>query len=124
MIPQPERQQIIDLIRREVVPAIGCTEPIAVALCTARAAELLGALPEKIAVRLRAKIRYRMAEQPCSAEQTGEDTIRLTFDSPQRAITPGQIVVLYDGDTVVGGARIRRAGAAERKEWFYGQEEV
>ena len=47
MIPQPERQQIIDLIRREVVPAIGCTEPIAVALCTARAAELLGALPEK-----------------------------------------------------------------------------
>ena len=75
-------------------------------------------------VRLRAKIRYRMAEQPCSAEQTGEDTIRLTFDSPQRAITPGQIVVLYDGDTVVGGARIRRAGAAERKEWFYGQEEV
>ena len=56
MIPQPERQQIIDLIRREVVPAIGCTEPIAVALCTARAAELLGALPEKIAVRLSANI--------------------------------------------------------------------
>ena len=56
MIPQPERQQIIDLIRREVVPAIGCTEPVAVALCTARAAELLGALPEKIAVRLSANI--------------------------------------------------------------------
>lgn len=56
MIPQPERQQIIDLIRREVVPAIGCTEPIAVALCTARAAELLGILPEKISVRLSANI--------------------------------------------------------------------
>ena len=60
-------------------------------------------------VRLRAKIRYRMAEQPCAAEQTGEDTLRLTFDSPQRAVTPGQTVVLYDGDTVVGGAVIERS---------------
>ncbi|MDE5709311.1 MAG: L-serine ammonia-lyase, iron-sulfur-dependent, subunit alpha [Alistipes sp.] len=56
MIPESERQQIVDLIRREVVPAIGCTEPIAVALCTARAAELLGMPPEKIAVRLSANI--------------------------------------------------------------------
>ena len=57
-------------------------------------------------VRLRAKIRYRMAEQPCTVEQTGEDSIRLTFDQPQRAITPGQTVVLYDGDLVVGAATI------------------
>ena len=57
-------------------------------------------------VRLRAKIRYRMAEQPCAVEQTGEDTIRLTFDQHQRAITPGQAVVLYDGDLVVGAATI------------------
>lgn len=57
-------------------------------------------------VRLRAKIRYRMTEQPCTVEQTGPSTIRLTFDQPQRAITPGQTVVLYDGDTVVGGAVI------------------
>lgn len=56
MIPQTERRQIIDLIHREVVPAIGCTEPIAVALCTARAAETLGAEPEKITVRLSANI--------------------------------------------------------------------
>ncbi len=62
-------------------------------------------------VRLRAKIRYRMAEQPCTVEQTGEDAIRLTFDQPQRAITPGQTVVLYDGDTVVGGAVIARSGS-------------
>ena len=60
-------------------------------------------------VRLRARIRYRMAEQPCTAWQTGEDALRLTFDSPQRAITPGQTVVLYDGDTVVGGAVITRS---------------
>ena len=62
-------------------------------------------------VRLRAKIRYRMTEQPCTVEQTGPSTIRLTFDEPQRAITPGQTVVLYDGDTVVGGAVILKGEA-------------
>ena len=56
MLSQAERNQIIDLINREVVPAIGCTEPIAVALCTARAAETLGGEPEKITVRLSANI--------------------------------------------------------------------
>lgn len=50
------RQQIIALIRRQVVPAVGCTEPMAVALCTARATELLGCRPEKITVRLSANI--------------------------------------------------------------------
>lgn len=42
------RDQIVSLIKREVVPAVGCTEPVAVALCVAKATELLGALPEKI----------------------------------------------------------------------------
>ena len=59
-------------------------------------------------VRLSAKVRYRMEEQPCTVWQTGEDTIRVAFDRPQRAVTPGQSVVLYDGETVVGGGVIRR----------------
>ncbi len=51
-----ERQSIIDLIKREVIPAIGCTEPIAVSLCVAKATELLGSLPEKIEVYLSANV--------------------------------------------------------------------
>lgn len=51
-----ERQQIISLVKSEVVPAIGCTEPIAVALCVAKAAEVLGGRPEKITVLLSANI--------------------------------------------------------------------
>ena len=51
-----EKQAIIELIKQEVVPAIGCTEPVAVALCTARAAELLGCKPNKIKVLLSANI--------------------------------------------------------------------
>lgn len=56
MLPAEERKKIIQLIRSEVVPAIGCTEPIAVALCVAKSTELLGCLPERIDVALSANI--------------------------------------------------------------------
>ena len=56
MVSEDIRQQIIDLVKHEVVPAIGCTEPICVALCTARATEKLGQTPEHIDVRLSANI--------------------------------------------------------------------
>ena len=56
MITETERKRIIDLIHQEVVPAIGCTEPIAVALCVAKATETLGTKPEKITVLLSANI--------------------------------------------------------------------
>lgn len=56
MITETERKRIIDLIHQEVVPAIGCTEPIAVALCVAKATEILGTKPEKINVLLSANI--------------------------------------------------------------------
>ncbi len=58
-------------------------------------------------VRLKARIRSRQTEQWATVEQTGADTIRVVFDEPQRAITPGQAVVLYDGDIVTGGATIQ-----------------
>ncbi len=56
MLEKNIREQIIDLINRQVVPAVGCTEPMAVSLCTARATELLGQKPEKIKAFLSANI--------------------------------------------------------------------
>lgn len=56
MLPENQRKQIISLINREVVPAIGCTEPIAVALCTAKATEILGYEPRSLEVLLSANI--------------------------------------------------------------------
>lgn len=53
---ETERRQIISLVKREVIPAIGCTEPIAVALCVAKAAEVLNKRPEKVTVLLSANI--------------------------------------------------------------------
>ena len=57
-------------------------------------------------LRVKAKIRYRQAEQQASVTQTDADTLKIEFDAPQRAATKGQSVVLYDGDTVVGGGTI------------------
>lgn len=56
MIDKETRERIIALVKQEVVPAIGCTEPMSVALCTARATELLGCRPERIEARLSANI--------------------------------------------------------------------
>ena len=60
-------------------------------------------------LRCKAKIRYRQPEQWATAEQSDDSTLRVTFDQPQRAITPGQAVVLYDGECVIGGGTIFNA---------------
>ena len=56
MITNEQKEALISLIKQEVVPAIGCTEPMAVALCTARATEMLGCRPEKITAQLSGNI--------------------------------------------------------------------
>ena len=52
------------------------------------------------------KIRYNHKGAWCTVERTGEDEILCTFDEPVRAITPGQALVLYDGEYVLGGGTI------------------
>ena len=56
MLPEKERKAIIALMHQQVVPAVGCTEPVAVALCVSRARELLGYEPEHISLSLSANI--------------------------------------------------------------------
>ena len=57
-------------------------------------------------MRVMAKARSRMTEQPATVYPEENGLARVEFDEPQRAITPGQAVVLYDGDTIVGGGTI------------------
>lgn len=64
-----------------------------------------GKAPES-PIRCKAKIRYRQAEQWCTARAEADGRVTAEFDLPQRAITPGQALVLYDGDTVLGGGTI------------------
>jgi tRNA-specific 2-thiouridylase len=60
-------------------------------------------------VRLAVKTRYLQKEQYARIEQTGDDTLHIEFETGQRAVTPGQAAVFYDGDTVVGGGTITAA---------------
>lgn len=57
-------------------------------------------------LRVTARIRYRQPEQPCTVTATGADAVHVSFETPQRAITRGQAVVFYDGETVLGGGTI------------------
>ena len=56
--------------------------------------------------RAKAKVRYRQKEQWATVKVTGEHSVHIIFDEPQRAITKGQAAVLYDGDVVIGGGVI------------------
>ncbi|MDR0871686.1 MAG: tRNA 2-thiouridine(34) synthase MnmA [Planctomycetaceae bacterium] len=57
-------------------------------------------------MKVQAKVRYRQKAKPATVEQTAPDRIRVEFNEPLKAVTPGQAVVLYDGDTVIGGGTI------------------
>lgn len=57
-------------------------------------------------IRVKARVRYNQPEQPATVEQTDDNTLHIIFDEPQRAISKGQAVVLYDGEYVVGGGTI------------------
>ena len=65
--------------------------------------------PPSVPFRVQAKIRYRQAEQWATVTAASETWARLEFDTPQRAVTPGQSAVLYRGDLVLGGGTIREA---------------
>ena len=73
---------------------------------TARDINLIACARLDKPLRVSVKTRYLQAAQPAIAEQTGEDELRIEFDSPQRAITPGQAAVMYDSDIVIGGGLI------------------
>ena len=60
-------------------------------------------------MRVSVKIRHRHQPAPAKIESVGPDEIQVTFDEPQRALTPGQAAVFYDGDTVVGGGWIENS---------------
>ncbi|MFP6827510.1 MAG: tRNA 2-thiouridine(34) synthase MnmA [Gammaproteobacteria bacterium] len=66
--------------------------------------------PEIAPLRCRAKTRYRQPDQACTVTPTSDDALEVSFERPQRALTPGQYVVFYRGERCLGGATIQAAG--------------
>jgi tRNA-specific 2-thiouridylase len=73
---------------------------------------ITGAAPNLLR-RCAAKTRYRQADQGCEVRVGTDGQLEIEFDTPQRAVTPGQSVVLYDGEICLGGATI----VATRGPW-------
>lgn len=73
---------------------------------TAERVNLIAVDAMPVPMRVEAKIRYRHTAQPALAWVSDDGLLHVKFDTPQRAVTPGQAVVLYQGDTVLGGGTI------------------
>jgi tRNA-specific 2-thiouridylase len=73
---------------------------------TASNVNWIAGVPPAAGTRVTAQIRYRHREAPASLDPLPDNRVRVTFDDPQTAVAPGQAVVFYDGDAVVGGGWI------------------
>jgi len=89
---------------RQVV--VGGAEDLYSKTLRARRINLISVEDLSAPMRVAVKIRHRHEAAPATIDRSGPDEIVATFDEPQRAITPGQAAVFYDGDIVVGGGWI------------------
>jgi tRNA-uridine 2-sulfurtransferase len=92
---------------RQVV--VGKDEELYTRTLYARQVNLISRSELREPIRVAVKIRHKHQPAPALMEADGPDAVRVTFDEPQRAITPGQAAVFYDGDIVVGGGWIDSA---------------
>lgn len=90
--------------KREVV--VGNQDDLYSRTLRARRVNLIAMEELREPMRVAVKIRHRHEPASATLEKSGPDEVLVTFDKPQRAITPGQAAVFYDGDVVVGGGWI------------------
>ena len=108
-ISAPHPLYVCDICPADNTVTLGYSENLFSRKLTASDVNLISCDSLGEPVRVQAKIRYRHPAQPATAWMTPDGTLHVEFDEPQRAITCGQAVVLYDGDVVVGGGRITGA---------------
>ncbi len=98
------KNNTVTLVQGSEHPALFASE------LTATDISFVGNTPLSFPMRCKAKIRYRQVEQPCTIEKIEEDTIFVSFDEPQRAITLRQSIVFYREKVCLGGAMIASIG--------------
>ncbi|HHJ38754.1 MAG: tRNA 2-thiouridine(34) synthase MnmA [Methylothermaceae bacteria B42] len=77
--------------------------------------EWLSGVEPSLPLACTAKIRYRQKDQPCKVLYDEDNRCRIVFDQPQRAITPGQSIVFYDGEVCLGGGVIESVVCKEKQ---------
>lgn len=103
-LPQPMYVKEIDVVHNKVI--LATNDQLFSTHVEAKDINLIDCERITEPRRLKARIRYHHVEQWATVTQPDEDTLLVDFDEPQRAITKGQSLVLYDGDVVVGGGTI------------------
>ena len=105
-IPAASRLYVVKILPETNQVVLGDDDDLFSDELTADHVNLISAENLEKPVRVKARIRYRHKEQPAWAYTDSEGILHVKFDEPQRAITAGQAVVLYDGDLVTGGGVI------------------
>src|SRR5262245_39631214 len=109
--PRPLYVLEVDAARNRVV--VGPREALSAGGLVTDAANWLLPRPPAVGTRAEVQIRYHHAATPATLWPRTDGAVDVRFDSPQPAVTPGQLAVFYQGDRVLGGAPIRRSLAAE-----------
>jgi len=105
-MPGPAPKYVCDIRASDNSVVLGPIESLYAKTLIAKDINMISVDRIDAPMRVSARIRYNSSEQPATARQVDSDTLRVEFDSPQKAITRGQAVVLYDGDVVVGGGTV------------------
>jgi tRNA-specific 2-thiouridylase len=111
----PEPLYVIGINSAENTVTVGAGEQLFTKSLTAHDINFIPFEKTDGPLKIQAKIRYAHAPQKATLHQTSEDSVRLEFNGPQRAITPGQAVVFYDDDVVVGGGTISGSACTHLK---------
>jgi tRNA-specific 2-thiouridylase len=105
---------VVDIDTRSDTVTVGSADDLARDRLIATAVNFIAIDPPREPVRVQARIRHRHEPSPATVSVSGENEAEVVFDAPQRAITPGQSVVWYQGDLVVGGGVIARSNGRVR----------
>jgi tRNA-specific 2-thiouridylase len=100
------RLYVVDINATEGAVTVGPRQALERTTLTASGVNWIAGTPPAAGAHVTAQIRHRHREAGATIEPFDADRVSVTFDEPQYAVTPGQAVVLYDGDTVLGGGWI------------------
>jgi tRNA-uridine 2-sulfurtransferase len=105
-LSSPTRLYVVDIDAGSNTVTVGPREALERTSLEATGVNWIDGAPPPEGTRVTAQIRYRHREAAATLAPDVNDRVRVTFDAPQQAVTPGQAVVFYDGDVVVGGGWI------------------
>jgi tRNA-specific 2-thiouridylase len=112
-LPVPHPLYVLEIRPETNTLVVGPEEALRQRACVVTDLNWISVAAPQVELEVTAKVRYNMEDQAAVVRPLAEDQAQLVFDEPQRAITPGQAAVFYQGDRVVGGGTVQSLRLAE-----------